>query len=45
MHDGASLTLREAIGRHQGEGKSARMAFDKLPAASQEQLLTFLRSL
>jgi CxxC motif-containing protein (DUF1111 family) len=45
MHDGQSFTLREAIGRHQKEAQSARQAFEALPPASQEQLLTFLRSL
>ena len=45
MHDGLSYTLREAIVRHQGEALSARRAFDALPPVSQEQLLTFLRSL
>ena len=45
MHDGASPTLREAIARHQHEAEKARQGFDALPAASQEQLLTFLRSL
>ncbi len=45
MHDGLSSTLREAIARHQGEAGGARKAFDALPPQSQEQLLTFLRSL
>ncbi len=45
MHDGLSLTLREAISRHQGEARRSREAFDALPPAFQEQLLTFLRSL
>ena len=45
MHDGLSYTLREAIGRHQGEGRVARTAFDGLPPESQEHLLIFLRSL
>jgi CxxC motif-containing protein (DUF1111 family) len=45
MHDGLSFTLREAISRHQGEAKAVRSAFDALAPASQEQLLTFLRSL
>lgn len=45
MHDGLSFTLREAISRHQGEARAARAAFDALPPASQEQLLSFLRSL
>lgn len=45
MHDGLSGTLREAIVRHQGEAISAGKGFDALPPPSQEQLLTFLRSL
>ena len=45
MHDGASYTLREAIGRHAGEAEVVRRAFDALPPASQEQVLVFLRSL
>lgn len=45
MHDGLSPTLREAITRHHGEAASAGKAFDALPPESQEQLLTFLRSL
>jgi CxxC motif-containing protein (DUF1111 family) len=45
MHDGLSATLREAIGRHQNEANFARAAFDGLPPESQEQVLTFLRSL
>jgi CxxC motif-containing protein (DUF1111 family) len=45
MHDGLSFTLREAISRHQGEAKGVRSAFDALAPSSQEQLLTFLRSL
>lgn len=45
MHDGQSFTLREAIARHQREAQMARQGFDALPLASQEQLLTFLRSL
>ena len=45
MHDGLSYTLREAIGRHQGEARGARTAFDALPPESQEHVLSFLRSL
>ena len=45
MHDGLSYTLREAIGRHQGEARGARTAFDALPPESQEHVLAFLRSL
>jgi CxxC motif-containing protein (DUF1111 family) len=45
MHDGASATLREAIARHQHEAEKVRQAFDALPPTSQEELLSFLRSL
>ncbi|HET9157384.1 MAG TPA: di-heme oxidoredictase family protein [Myxococcaceae bacterium] len=45
MHDGLSYTLREAISRHQNEGRGARTAFEALPPESQEHLLAFLRSL
>ncbi|HTN50383.1 MAG TPA: di-heme oxidoredictase family protein [Burkholderiaceae bacterium] len=45
MHDGASLTLRDAIDRHAGEAKSARNRYTSLSAEEQETLLTFLRSL
>jgi len=45
MHDGLSYTLREAIGRHQGEARAAHAAFDALPPQSQQHVLTFLRSL
>jgi len=45
MHDGQSFTLREAIGRHQNEAQAAHKSFDALPPESQEQVLTFLRSL
>ena len=45
MHDGESLTLRDAIGRHAGEAKAARDRYSSLSAVEQEALLTFLRSL
>jgi CxxC motif-containing protein (DUF1111 family) len=45
MHDGESLTLRDAIGRHHGEASDARRRFSWLSEADQEALLTFLRSL
>ena len=45
MHDGESLTLRDAIGRHRGEADDSRKRFSCLKAEEQEQLLTFLRSL
>jgi CxxC motif-containing protein (DUF1111 family) len=45
MHDGASLTLRDAILRHRGEAQDERWRFDHLGKQDQEALLEFLRSL
>jgi CxxC motif-containing protein (DUF1111 family) len=45
MHDGASLTLRDAIARHRHEAEHARDGFDKLSTADQAALLAFLGSL
>jgi CxxC motif-containing protein (DUF1111 family) len=45
MHDGASLTLRDAIQRHAGEGLDATRSFDRLSNQDQAALLEFLRSL
>jgi CxxC motif-containing protein (DUF1111 family) len=45
MHDGASVTLRDAILRHAGEADQATRAFRRLAAKDQEALLEFLRSL
>ncbi len=45
MHDGASLTLREAILRHRGEARDVTRRFKKLPRNDQEAILEFLRSL
>jgi CxxC motif-containing protein (DUF1111 family) len=45
MHDGASLTTRDAIGRHRGEANDARRRFDMLGPQEQQDLLTFLQSL
>ena len=45
MHDGASLTLREAILRHQGEAADETRRFQSLSPQDQEALLQFLRSL
>jgi CxxC motif-containing protein (DUF1111 family) len=45
MHDGASLTLREAISRHSGEADAAGRNFRKLSTAEQEAMLEFLRSM
>jgi CxxC motif-containing protein (DUF1111 family) len=45
MHDGASVTLRDAILRHGGEAEQATHGFRKLAAKDQETILEFLRSL
>jgi len=45
MHDGASLTLHDAIVRHGGEAKDAAKRFKCLSPADREALLTFLQSL
>jgi CxxC motif-containing protein (DUF1111 family) len=45
MHDGESLTLRDAIERHGGEARDARLRFSWLSQDDQEAVLAFLRSL
>jgi CxxC motif-containing protein (DUF1111 family) len=45
MHDGASLTLLDAIKRHQGEAAHATQQFEKLKHPDQEALIVFLQSL
>jgi len=45
MHDGASVTLLDAILRHRGEAEHAAEKFEKLKPAEKEALLEFLRSL
>jgi CxxC motif-containing protein (DUF1111 family) len=45
MHDGATVTLSDAIGRHRREGGSAARRFARLSQADREALLEFLRSL
>jgi len=45
MHDGESLTLRDAILRHRGEAGDSRGRFSCLKEEEQEALLAFLRSL
>lgn len=45
LHDGRATTLREAIEYHGGgEGTASRNAFNNLTAASQEDLITFLKT-
>jgi CxxC motif-containing protein (DUF1111 family) len=45
MHDGSSLTLRDAILRHRGEALDESRRFDRLSKQDQEALIEFLRSL
>jgi len=45
MHDGASLTLRDAILRHQGEASHVTQQFGKLKRDDQEAIIEFLKSL
>jgi CxxC motif-containing protein (DUF1111 family) len=45
MHDGASVTLLDAILRHAGEAEDVTEKFRKLKPAEKEALLEFLRSL
>jgi CxxC motif-containing protein (DUF1111 family) len=45
MHDGASVTLLDAIQRHHGEAENVTEKFEKLKPAEKEALLEFLRSL
>ena len=45
MHDGLSLTVRDAIHRHRGEANDARRRFEALGDPEQQELLTFMQSL
>jgi len=45
LHDGRTSSLDAAIKAHAGEAIAARTRYTQLPAASQQQLLAFLRSL
>ena len=45
MHDGASLTFRDAILRHGGEAQDESRGFARLNKQDQEALIEFLRSL
>jgi len=45
MHDLRSLTLENAIERHQGEAEYVRRAFRELTASQKQQLIRFLESL
>jgi CxxC motif-containing protein (DUF1111 family) len=45
MHDLASLTLQDAIGRHRGEAQHVERRFRNLTDTEKQQVITFLRSL
>jgi CxxC motif-containing protein (DUF1111 family) len=45
MHDGATVTTRDAVLRHAGEAKNVQHKFKKLSHADQEAILQFLSSL
>jgi CxxC motif-containing protein (DUF1111 family) len=45
MHDGASLTFRDAILQHHGEAAHVTERFEKLKTADQEAIIDFLKSL
>ena len=45
MHDGASLTFFDAIGRHRGEASRVTQKFDKLKRSEQDEIIAFLKSL
>jgi CxxC motif-containing protein (DUF1111 family) len=45
MHDGASLTLLEAITRHRGEATHVIQQFEKLKRPDQDAVIEFLKSL
>src|SRR6202011_3386879 len=45
MHDLKSLTLQDAIERHEGEGERVIRQFRELPHADQQQIISFLESL
>ena len=45
MHDGASLTVSDAIRRHTGEALHVTQEFEKLKRNAQEAIITFLQSL
>ena len=45
MHDGTSLTFRDAILRHGGEAAHVTQQFEKLKKEDQEAIIEFLQSL
>src|SRR5271155_4950310 len=45
IHDGASVTFRDAILRHAGEAKHVTTEFEKLKSEDQDAIIEFLKSL
>ncbi|MEQ1632305.1 MAG: di-heme oxidoredictase family protein [Planctomycetota bacterium] len=45
MHDGQSLTLEDAIRRHDGEARASRLAFERSSRSHRQRLLAFLGQL
>ncbi len=45
MHDGKSVTLRDAIRRHRGEAKHVTERFERLKPDDQQAIIEFLKSL
>ena len=45
MHDGASMTFRDAILRHRGEASNVTQHFENLSEADQSSIIEFLKSL
>jgi CxxC motif-containing protein (DUF1111 family) len=45
MHDGASLTLADAITRHRGEANHVSEKFEKLKGEDRQAIIEFLKSL
>jgi CxxC motif-containing protein (DUF1111 family) len=45
MHDGQSLTIEDAIRRHDGQAEGVRLKYEALPDNQRKQLLAFLKSL
>jgi CxxC motif-containing protein (DUF1111 family) len=45
MHDGTSLTFRDAILRHRGEASSVTAQFEKLSKADQDTIIEFMKSM
>jgi CxxC motif-containing protein (DUF1111 family) len=45
MHDGASVSVEDAIARHRGEASGVTESFIRLRASERQQIVAFLGSL